>query len=96
MLRKLWDTLRPRKSPDPDWAGLKTAHERLEADFSQLRMEWSTTLDKIVAWSGRQAKRDARALDRLAKEEEATKSPPMLSVESKDDLRRIARSRGLR
>lgn len=94
MLRRLLDSLRGPKGPTiEDFADLRADHERLAADFRQLRMEWATTLDKITSWAGRQAKRDARALERLTAEQDSP-SPPMLSLDDKDNLRRLARQRG--
>jgi len=94
MIRRLWDTLKAAARLEADLTDLRSEHQRLAADFSQLRMEWGSTLDKIVAWSGRQAKRDARALDRLKQEEGPPEVP--LHLTDKDQLRRIARQKGLR
>ena len=38
--------------------------QQLEADFAQLRLEWSDTLDRIQRWAGRMAARERQRIHR--------------------------------
>lgn len=66
---------------------------QLQADFAQLRLEWSDTLDFMQHWAGRQAKRDQKALKTKLSDpspEHESVSGPVTPMLDKSELRRRA------
>lgn len=88
---------KPEKEPLVDVVhALARRVSDLEADATQLRLEWSETLDKINAWANRQAQRDRRAAHKLLEAPQnddqplgdQVDTPPADPVLAKDQLRR--------
>jgi len=60
---------------------------RLEAQFSQMQLEWADTLDKITRWAGKMAARERQRLHRdLAAAESAQEAPGDTNGEGGDQI----------
>lgn len=67
---------------------------QLQADFTQLRLEWADTVDFIQHWAGRQSKRDQKVLKQKLSEPEpdfpTEQGPVSAGALDKSELRRRA------
>lgn len=94
----------PTNAPDPVGDDLRFQVDRLRAEWAELQLHWAEVLDKITAWSNRQAARDRKAfgksMGRLAEEDLGTEllqaSPPETPVDVKAELRRRVANMGRR
>lgn len=89
-------------APDPIQDDLRFQVDRLRAEWNELQLHWAEVLDKITAWSNRQAARDRKAfgksMSRLAEGTDAPAEvpgyigePPSISpADTKQELRRRA------
>lgn len=101
-----WPWKRPQVEREPleptDRALLLALQEttsRLRADFDLLSLEWSSVLDKIKAWAGREAARRSKATQKALEESaqeaagDTNAAPQDIATLSKADLRRLAAQR---
>lgn len=57
----------PTNVPDPVGDDLRFQVDRLRAEWAELQLHWAEVLDKITAWSNRQAARDRKLLGKSMK-----------------------------
>jgi hypothetical protein len=62
-----WSPVKPAAAAPPSSALSESEAqrlERLEAQFSQLQLQWTDTLDRIQRWAGRMAARERQRVHR--------------------------------
>lgn len=84
----------PAPSP-PEIQELTLTVRALQADLTQIRLEWQETLDKITAWANRAAARDRRAVHKALEAPQTEELPladhpatPPNPHAAKEELRR--------
>ena len=93
------DAPQPTIAPDPVGDDLRFQVDRLRAEWAELQLHWAEVLDKITAWSNRQAARDRKAFGKsMSKLEEGPEQPqefgpPTLTEQPPADVKAELRRR---